>query len=154
MVHIEKMTLGSSRFKRDFATIFLRRIALRGTCLFAFSPFWSLNRFESEIFFALWIFGINELGVNDERLNCRGKIICWSVFHVGDTRRSGDEWKSARLFAVYHSRMQVTWETCALCRLATRNHHVVQPPCLRVRVAQTASRRSTYARIFIDVLCA
>lgn len=161
MVHIEKMTLGISRFKRDFATIFLPAAnSFECTCLFAFSPSWSLNRFASEIFFVLWIFGMNENENWDER---RAAKLPWKDrllkrisrgVNVGDTRGSGDEWKSARLFAVYHSRMQVAWETCALCRLATRNRRVIQPPCLRVRVAETASHRSTYARIFIDVLCA
>lgn len=75
---------------------------------------------------------------DDERLNCRGKIVCWSVsrgVNVGNTNGNGGKWKSARLFAVYHSRMQVAWETCAFCRLATRNRHVVRPPYVRVRVA-------------------
>lgn len=83
MVHIEKMTLGISRFKRDFATIFLylRRITL-SALVYLHSPHLDLRIDSNEIFFALWIFEINDLEVNDDRLNCREKIICWSVFHV------------------------------------------------------------------------
>jgi len=54
MVHIEKMTLGISRFKRDFATIFLylRRITL-SALVYLHSPHLDLRIDSNEIFFAL-----------------------------------------------------------------------------------------------------
>jgi len=81
MMHIKKMTLGISRFKRETLRFsLLRRIALSALVHLHFYHLvlWigSYLKFSLPFEFSRTNWG------DDEKLNCQGRIVCWSVFHA------------------------------------------------------------------------
>jgi len=158
MAHTEKMTLEISGFKRETLRrfSFLRRIALSALVHLHF--YHLVLWIGSYLKFSL-PFEFSRTSWGDEKLNCHGRIVCWSVFHAEwmwvirkGTAANENLWDCSQ--SIIH---ECKWhEKCAPCvawqqeTVMWYNHHMH----VYVYSVNRKPPISTYERIFIDVLCA